>query len=36
MSDVVLNKIETIERYLKRIREEYIGYEDTNERNVCI
>ena len=27
MSDVVLNKIQTIERCLKRIREEYIGYE---------
>ena len=25
MSDVVLNKIQTIERCLRRIREEYIG-----------
>jgi len=29
MSDVVLNKIQTIQRCLSRIREEYVGYEDT-------
>ncbi len=28
MSDVVLNKIQTIQRCLNRIKEEYIGYED--------
>ena len=28
MPDVVLNKIQTIERCLKRIREEYVGFED--------
>jgi len=33
MSDVVLNKIQTIERCLKRIREEYVGYEDSFEEN---
>ncbi len=33
MTDVVLNKIQTIERCLKRIREEYVGYEDTFEEN---
>lgn len=33
MPDVVLNKIQTIERCLHRIREEYIGYEDTFEEN---
>lgn len=33
MPDVVLNKIQTIERCLKRILEEYIGYEDTFEEN---
>ncbi len=33
MSDVVLNKIQTIERCLKRIREEYIGYEEEFENN---
>ena len=33
MPDVVLNKIQTIERCLKRIREEYIGFEDTFEEN---
>ena len=33
MPDVVLNKIQTIERCLKRIREEYIGYEDSFEEN---
>ncbi len=27
MPDVVLNKVQTIERCLKRIREEYVGYE---------
>ncbi|NKQ40422.1 MAG: DUF86 domain-containing protein [Sulfurovum sp.] len=33
MSDVVLNKIQTIERCLKRIREEYLGYEDSFKEN---
>jgi len=33
MPDVVLNKIQTIERCLKRIKEEYIGYEDSFEEN---
>ncbi len=33
MPDMVLNKIQTIERCLKRIREEYIGYEDSFEEN---
>lgn len=33
MSDVILNKIQTIERCLKRIREEYIGSEDSFEEN---
>jgi len=33
MPDVVLNKIQTIERCLKRIREEYIGYEESFEKN---
>lgn len=33
MPDVVLNKIQTIERCLKRIREEYIGSEDSFEKN---
>ena len=33
MPDVVLNKIQTIERCLKRIREEYVGFEDTFEDN---
>ena len=33
MPDVVLNKIQTIERCLKRVREEYIGYEDSFESN---
>lgn len=33
MSDVVLNKIQTIERCLKRIREEYVGYEESFEEN---
>ena len=28
MPDVVLNKIQTIERCLKRIREEYVGHEE--------
>jgi len=31
--DVIVNKIETIRRCLKRIEEEYIGYEDTLEIN---
>lgn len=33
MSDVVLNKIQTIERCLKRIQEEYVGYEESFEKN---
>jgi len=33
VSDVVINKIQTIEKCLKRIREEYVGYEDTFEAN---
>ncbi len=33
MPDVVLNKIQTIERCLKRIREEYVGSEDVFEKN---
>jgi uncharacterized protein YutE (UPF0331/DUF86 family) len=33
MPDVVLNKIQTIERCLMRIREEYVGFEDTFEEN---
>ncbi len=33
MPDVILNKIQTIERCLKRIREEYVGFEDTFEEN---
>ena len=33
MRDVVLNKIQTIERCLKRIREEYVGHEDAFENN---
>jgi len=33
MPDVVLNKIQTIEKCLKRIREEYVGYEESFEEN---
>ncbi len=33
MPDVVMNKIQTIERCLKRIREEYVGFENTFEEN---
>jgi len=33
MPDVILNKIQTIERCLKRIREEYVGYEESFEEN---
>jgi len=33
MSDVVLNKVQTIERCLKRIREEYVGFEESFEEN---
>ena len=33
MPDVVLNKIQTIERCLKRIREEYVGYENSFDEN---
>jgi len=31
MADVVLNKVQTIQRCIKRIKEEYIGFEDTFE-----
>jgi len=31
MADVVLNKVQTIQRCIKRIKEEYIGYEDIFE-----
>jgi len=33
MPDVVLNKIQTIERCLNRIREEYVGYEESFDEN---
>jgi len=33
MLNVVLNKLQTIERCLKRIREEYVGYEEVFEEN---
>ncbi|MDQ7084236.1 MAG: DUF86 domain-containing protein [Sulfurovum sp.] len=33
MPDVVLNKVQTIQRCLRRIREEYVGFEDTFEEN---
>ncbi|PHS36780.1 MAG: hypothetical protein COB07_12170 [Sulfurovum sp.] len=33
MHDVVVNKIQTLERCLKRIEEEYVGSEDTFEEN---
>jgi len=33
MPDVVLNKIQTIQRCLKRIREEYVGHEESFEEN---
>ena len=33
MPDVVLNKIQTIERCLIRLREEYVGFEDIFEEN---
>ncbi len=33
MPNVVLNKIQSIEKCLKRIREEYVGYEDSFEEN---
>jgi len=33
MPDVVLNKIQTIEKCLKRIREEYVGFEDSFEED---
>jgi uncharacterized protein YutE (UPF0331/DUF86 family) len=33
MPDVALNKIQTIERCLKRIREEYVGHEESFEEN---
>jgi len=34
MPDVVLNKIQTIERCLKRMREEYVGSEESFEENL--
>ena len=33
MDDVLLNKASTIERYLQRINEEYLGHEDELETN---
>ncbi len=33
MPNVVLNKIQSIEKCLKRIREEYVGFEDSFEEN---
>jgi uncharacterized protein YutE (UPF0331/DUF86 family) len=33
MPDIVLNKLQTIERCLQRIREEYVGYEEEFEEN---
>ncbi len=33
MPDVVLNKIQSIEKCLKRIREEYVGFEESFEEN---
>ena len=33
MPNVVLNKIQSIEKCLKRIREEYVGYEESFEEN---
>ena len=33
MADVVLNKIQTIQKCLARIQEEYIGYEDSFKTN---
>ncbi len=33
MPDVVLNKIQSIEKCLNRIREEYVGFEDSFEEN---
>ncbi len=33
MPDVVLNKIQSIEKCLKRIREEYVGFEDSFDEN---
>jgi uncharacterized protein YutE (UPF0331/DUF86 family) len=33
MHDIILNKINSIERCLKRIKEEYIGFEDKFEKN---
>ena len=33
MPDVVLNKIQSIEKCLRRIREEYVGFEDSFEEN---
>ncbi|HMO40705.1 MAG TPA: hypothetical protein PKC76_15660 [Saprospiraceae bacterium] len=33
MDDVVLNKVESIERCLRRIREEYVGFEAVLESN---
>jgi len=33
MADVILNKVQTIQRCLSRIREEYVGYEDALKSN---
>ena len=33
MDDVTINKVATIERCLKRIKEEYLGYEDVFKNN---
>jgi len=33
MPDVILNKIQSIEKCLKRIREEYVGFEENFEEN---
>jgi len=33
MCDVILNKVQTIERCLRRIREEYVGFEDSFKEN---
>ena len=33
MPDIVLNKIQTIEKCLRRIREEYVGHEEHFEEN---
>ncbi len=33
MADVVLNKIQTIQRCISRIKEEYVGYENSFVNN---